>query len=52
MEETIVCKSVFKNGAQSPSGEAITEIWIRLINQTEASKAVLPAAESRREPSK
>ena len=35
------CKSIFKNGSGTTSTEAVTAIWIKLINQMEQSKATL-----------
>ena len=47
MDESSACKSFFKSGVQAPSAEAVTELWIRLINQTEESKAMRSNAEQK-----
>lgn len=41
MAEDIMCKSIFKNGKAETSSQVFNEIWAKLINQTERSKAAL-----------
>lgn len=38
------CRSVFQQGAPGTTTEKYTQIWIRLINQIEKSKATLAQA--------
>ena len=33
MNDAIHCKNVFQNGEKTPSGEKLTELWIKLIRQ-------------------
>lgn len=35
------CRSVFHEGAEAPTAEAYTQLWITLINQIERGKQVL-----------
>ncbi len=35
-----VCKSVFKSGENTISGEQFTQMWIQLINQIEKDRAL------------
>ncbi len=34
----VICKSIFKDGKNTPSRESFTRVWINLINRMEKSR--------------
>ena len=44
MNNSVTCKNYFKSGGTCTTVQDYTDVWIRLINQLERSKAALSGA--------
>ena len=44
MNNSVTCKNYFKSGGTCATVQDYTDVWIRLINQLERSKAALSGA--------